>query len=109
MAYEPPERLKAMDLDHVDYSVLYPIVGGLAAESFGKLEDPDLELACVQAYNDWLIEEWAGISPRFVPAMYRAHLADGANRRGDQARRGQRPQRSDLSGLADGAARRAPH
>ncbi len=67
MAYDPAERLKAMDLDHVDYSVLYPIVGGLAAESFGKLEDPDLELACVQAYNDWLIEEWASISPRFVP------------------------------------------
>jgi predicted TIM-barrel fold metal-dependent hydrolase len=67
MAYDPAERLKAMDLDHVDCSVLYPIVGGLAAESFGKLEDPDLELACVQAYNDWLIEEWASISPRFVP------------------------------------------
>ena len=67
MTYVAAERLKAMDLDHVDYSVLYPIVGGLAAESFGKLEDPDLELACVQAYNDWLIEEWASISPRFVP------------------------------------------
>ena len=33
----------------------------------GKLEDADLEFACVQAYNDWLIEEWAGVSPRFVP------------------------------------------
>ena len=67
MAYDPAERLKAMDLDGVDYSVLYPTVGGLAAESFGKLDDPDLEFACVQAYNDWLIEEWASVSPRFVP------------------------------------------
>jgi len=67
MAYGAPERLRAMDLDGVDYSVLYPIVGGLAAETFGKLDDPDLELACVQAYNDWLIEEWASVSPRFVP------------------------------------------
>ena len=37
------------------------------AETFGKLDDPDLELACVQAYNDWLIEEWADVQPRFVP------------------------------------------
>jgi uncharacterized protein len=67
MVYKPHERLKAMDLNGVDYSVLYPIVGGLAAETFGKLCSPDLELACVQAYNDWLIEEWASLSPRFVP------------------------------------------
>lgn len=67
MVYSAAERLKAMDLDGVDYSVLYPVVGGLAAETFGKLDDPDLELACVQAYNDWLIEEWASASRRFVP------------------------------------------
>jgi len=67
MAFSAPERLKAMDLDGIDYSVLYPIVGGLAAETFGKLDDADLELACVQAYNDWLIDEWANVSPRFVP------------------------------------------
>jgi predicted TIM-barrel fold metal-dependent hydrolase len=67
MAFSASERLKAMDLDGIDYSVLYPIVGGLAAETFGKLDDPDLELACVQAYNDWLIDEWADVSPRFVP------------------------------------------
>src|SRR4029453_667528 len=64
---KPHERLKAMDLNGVDYSVLYPIVGGLAAETFGKLCVPDLELACVEAYNNWLIEEWASLSPRFVP------------------------------------------
>ena len=56
-----------MDADGVDYSVLYPTVAGLAGETFGKLDDPDLELACVQAYNDWLIEEWANRSSRFVP------------------------------------------
>lgn len=67
MAYSAAERLRAMDLDGIDYSVLYPIVGGLAAETFGKLADADLEMACVQAYNDWLIEEWANVSPRFVP------------------------------------------
>ena len=51
----------------IDYSVLYPTVAGLAGEAFGRLRDPELELACVQAYNDWLIEEWASASDRFIP------------------------------------------
>ncbi len=67
MAFSASDRLKAMDLDGVDYSVLYPTVAGLAGERFGILEDGDLELACVQAYNDWLIDEWAVVSPRLVP------------------------------------------
>jgi len=66
-AYVPAERLKAMDVARIDYSVLYPTVAGLAGEAFGRLRDPALELACVQAYNDWLIEEWATASDRFVP------------------------------------------
>ena len=57
----------AMDVDGVDYSILYPSVAGRAGETFGGIEDPALELACVQAYNDWLIEEWVGVSPRFIP------------------------------------------
>jgi predicted TIM-barrel fold metal-dependent hydrolase len=65
--YDARERLRAMDRDGVDYSILYPTVSGLAAETFGKLADADLELDCVQAYNDWLIDEWASVSPRLVP------------------------------------------
>jgi uncharacterized protein len=67
VAYVPAERLTAMDVDGVDYSVLYPTVAGLAGETFGRLTDPEFELACVQAYNDWLIEEWASASQRFIP------------------------------------------
>ena len=66
-AYNPADRLRLMDAAGVDYSVLYPTVAGLAGETFGRLTDPELELACVQAYNDWLIEEWAGASTRFIP------------------------------------------
>ena len=65
--FSPAERLKAMDIDGVDYSILYPTISGFAGQNFGNLVDPDFELACVQAYNDWLIEEWAEASPRFVP------------------------------------------
>ena len=66
-AYVPSERLKVMDAAGIGYSVLFPTVAGMAGEAFGRLEDPELELACVQAYNDWLIEEWAGASDRFIP------------------------------------------
>ncbi|MGH7835282.1 MAG: amidohydrolase family protein [Candidatus Binatia bacterium] len=67
VVYDPRERLKAMDAGGVDYAVLYPSVAGVAGETFGRIEDPELELACVQAYNDWLLEEWAGASERFIP------------------------------------------
>jgi len=67
VVYKPADRLTAMDVDGVDYAVLYPAVAGLAGETFGRIQDAELELACVQAYNDWLVEEWAGASPRFIP------------------------------------------
>jgi len=66
-AFTPAERLKAMDSAGVDYSVLYPTVAGLAGETFGRLNDSDLEIACVRAYNDWLIDEWSRASDRFIP------------------------------------------
>jgi len=66
-AYVPERRLQAMDTAGVDYTVLYPTVAGMAGEAFGSFDDPKLEIACVQAYNDWLIEEWAAVSDRFIP------------------------------------------
>jgi predicted TIM-barrel fold metal-dependent hydrolase len=66
-AYVPSARLDVMDRDGVDYSVLLPSVAGVAGENLNRIEDADLELACVRAYNDWLAQEWTGHSPRFVP------------------------------------------
>jgi predicted TIM-barrel fold metal-dependent hydrolase len=65
--YDPAERLRAMDADGVDISVLYPTVAGSAGETFARLTDPELERVCVSAYNDWLVDEWAAASARFVP------------------------------------------
>jgi predicted TIM-barrel fold metal-dependent hydrolase len=65
--YDPEERLRAMDAAGIEYAVLYPTVAGVGGEAFGRVEDPELELGCVQAYNDWLLEEWAGASNRFIP------------------------------------------
>jgi len=66
-AYDTTARLKAMDQDGVDCAVLYPSVCGYSGETFGGIGDPELELACVGAYNDWLIDEWTAVSQRFIP------------------------------------------
>jgi predicted TIM-barrel fold metal-dependent hydrolase len=66
MGHVPAERLRAMDADGVAYSVLYPSFAGFSGETFGALTDSDLELACVQAYNDWLLAEWTSCSDRFI-------------------------------------------
>jgi uncharacterized protein len=65
-AYDPTARLKAMDEDGIECTVLYPSLPGFSGETFGAINDPDLELACAQAYNDWLIDEWTNTSARFV-------------------------------------------
>ena len=66
-AYDPAERLRAMDADGVACSVLYPMVAGFAGETLCAIPDLEFQLACVQAYNDWLIEIWASKTDRFIP------------------------------------------
>jgi uncharacterized protein len=66
-AYDPQARLKAMDADGVDASVLYPTVSGPSGEFLGAIRDAELQIECVRTYNDWLINVWAAASPRFIP------------------------------------------
>lgn len=63
---DPLMRAAAMQEQGVDHAVLYPSVAGIGGEVFGRIDDPALELACVRAYNDWLVETWAGKSPKFI-------------------------------------------
>jgi predicted TIM-barrel fold metal-dependent hydrolase len=52
--YEPAERLKEMDADGVDAAVFYPTPR--ISQLLIANPDPELHLALVRAYNDWLIE-----------------------------------------------------
>jgi predicted TIM-barrel fold metal-dependent hydrolase len=46
---------------------LYPNVGGFGSQVFLGLEDPELMLLCVQAYNDF-VTDFASVAPeRFIP------------------------------------------
>jgi predicted TIM-barrel fold metal-dependent hydrolase len=63
---DPAQRAAAMHEQGVDYAVLYPSIAGIGGEVLGRIEDPELELACVRAYNDWVVESWTGASPKFI-------------------------------------------
>ena len=80
-----------MDAAGIDYAVLYPTVAGSGGQSFGRIEDAELELACVQAYNDWLLEEWASVSDRFMPQCITPLFPIDAAVNGNSSRREERP------------------
>jgi predicted TIM-barrel fold metal-dependent hydrolase len=52
--YEPAVRLQEMDSDLIDAAVFYPTPR--LSHIVIANQDPDLHLAMVQAYNDWVIE-----------------------------------------------------
>jgi predicted TIM-barrel fold metal-dependent hydrolase len=62
-------RIEDMDLDGVYASLCFPsLIAGFAGTVFSASKDPELGLACVRAWNDWHIEEWAGSYPgRIIP------------------------------------------
>src|SRR2546427_7411631 len=62
--YVAAERLKILDQEEVDASVLFPNIIGITNQNFQKEGSEEFRLACIQAYNDWLIDEWQDYSPR---------------------------------------------
>ena len=68
-SYDAKARLDYMDEIGAWAMALYPNIGGFGSETFLGLGDPELMLACVRAYNDWLLE-WISPDPRrFIPVM----------------------------------------
>jgi predicted TIM-barrel fold metal-dependent hydrolase len=66
--YEVPARLAAMDVAGIERSLCFPNISRFAGQLFLWLDDKELALACVRAYNDWMVEEWAGESGgRLIP------------------------------------------
>jgi predicted TIM-barrel fold metal-dependent hydrolase len=66
--YEPKARVDDMELNHVDKSLCFPTFPRFCGQTFTEAADRELGLACVRAYNDWMVEEWCGDSGgRLVP------------------------------------------
>jgi predicted TIM-barrel fold metal-dependent hydrolase len=69
--WDPLARLQDMDMCGIWAMLCFPsIVFGFAGWRFSRMSDPALGLACVQAYNDWMVEEWCGAAPdRYIPCQ----------------------------------------
>jgi predicted TIM-barrel fold metal-dependent hydrolase len=107
-------RIADMDIGGIHASVNFPSgVTGFAGTLFSEAKDPELGLACVRAWNDWLFEEWYSAYPeRIVPLgiTYLANLEQAAAEVVRNAKRGfravtlpEQPHRQNLPPIFDPA------
>ena len=63
------ERVRDLDIAGIAASMCFPsMIWGFCGNRFAEMKDKELGLACVQAYNDWIFEEWTGAAPtRIIP------------------------------------------
>ena len=66
--YDPKARVDDMEINHVDASLCFPSFPRFCGQTFMEASDRDLAQLCVEAYNDWMVEEWCGDSDgRLIP------------------------------------------
>jgi predicted TIM-barrel fold metal-dependent hydrolase len=57
--WKQADRLADMTANHVDASLCFPnVLPRFCGQTFLEREDKELALLCVQAYNNWIIDEW---------------------------------------------------
>ncbi len=85
-SFEQKSRLEDMDVNHIEASLCFPTFPRFCGQTFTEAKDKELALLCVQAYNDWMVDEWcAGTSGRLIPLII-VPLWD-ANLAADEVRR----------------------
>lgn len=60
--YDPKLRLVDMDQVNVERSLCFPNFVRFCGQVFLWMKDKELAMACLKAYNDWLVDEWCGDS-----------------------------------------------
>lgn len=88
--YDPAERVKDMELNHVEASLCFPTFPRFCGQTFTEAKDKELARLCVEAYNDWMVEEWCGgsdgaliplvIIPLWDPELAAAEVRRNAER-----------------------------
>jgi len=78
--YEPKARVDDMLMNHVEASVSFPTFPRFCGQTFLETDDRDLGMACVLAYNDWMVDEWCGDSgghlvPLTIVPLWDVHAA----------------------------------
>jgi predicted TIM-barrel fold metal-dependent hydrolase len=56
--YDRTARLADMDVNHVDAGLSFPTFPRFCGQTFAENPDRELGLACVEAYNNWMIDEF---------------------------------------------------
>lgn len=70
--YDPKARVASMLSQHVDASLAFPTFPRFCGQALSEqtTDDRDFGIACVRAYNDFMVEEWAGDSAgRLIPLI----------------------------------------
>jgi len=57
-AYDQAARLEDLDLNHTEASLAFPTFPRFCGQTFMEHPDRKMVWACIQAYNDWMIDEW---------------------------------------------------
>jgi predicted TIM-barrel fold metal-dependent hydrolase len=66
--WDPLARLADMDVNLTERSLCFPTFPRFAGQLFSEARDKDLAVACIRAYNDWMVHEWCGDSGgRLIP------------------------------------------
>jgi predicted TIM-barrel fold metal-dependent hydrolase len=68
--YDPVARIADMDVAGILGSLCFPSFPRFCGQVFWEASDKELALLCVQAYNDWMVEDWCGAAPgRYIPLI----------------------------------------
>jgi predicted TIM-barrel fold metal-dependent hydrolase len=68
--YQPAARVADMNQGHVLSSLLFPSFPRYCGQVFNEAKDRELGLLCVQAWNNFILEELSDAYPgRFIPQM----------------------------------------
>ena len=66
--YDPVARVADMEANHVEASLCFPNYPRFCGQLFSEVEDRTLGRLCIEAYNDFMIDEWCGDSAgRLIP------------------------------------------
>ena len=68
--YDPVARLDDMDRAGILASLCFPTLPRFCGQLFYEAKDRDFGFVCLQAYNDWMIDDWCGAAPgRYIPLV----------------------------------------
>jgi predicted TIM-barrel fold metal-dependent hydrolase len=85
--FQKVPRLADMDINHVEAALCFPTFARFCGQTFAERKDKDLSLLCVQAYNDWMIDDWCAgeaygrLIPLTLVPLWDAELAAAEVRR----------------------------